>query len=285
MIDADIGRVIDAFNQRAQDALGYNVPGYQPAFHDVLQRQVRSVKTFDPLSVVAPENTYFVIDNGDGSHSYSRGGDFRITQGRLVDRNGCAVLGYPNGMEKGTLAPITVPADVPDGNVRIANDGTISYVNAAPSRSAAIALPDTAGHRTPPLAVDQTFDDNGRYTGGPTTATDAAMSRSFMAGAKASSTEPVTMPTAPLGKLALARFASGTVVTNGGLASSIVPLEMGPPGTGGIAVLKSGYRDVGSVDHMTSKLQVSEANTTMYAMIQLETARQSNVKKAMDLIK
>ena len=363
MIDAAIGNEIDTYNQRATDALGYGVPGYQPSFHDVLSTKVRSIKTMDPLSVVAPQNSYFIVDNGDGTHSYSRGGDFRVFQGQLVDRDGRAVLGYPNGVEKGTLAPITVPANVPDGTIRIAADGTVSYGGAekAPPTMPALKKPlmpeastgavpsyaqssggkkmsaglssgaskgaspsaNTSDYDVPNIALDSDVNiapvnlpanaghvdaqsvlsqspqamlkslgthnepdsQNFAQASAPTTATDSAMQASFEHGVKSGGPDKTAGIGTPLGKIALARFATGTTVSNDGASTSGPPIEMGPPGNGKIATLKVGFRDVGSVDSINSKLQVSNASSTLYALLQIETARQGNAKKAMDLVK
>ena len=347
MIDASMSDEINKFNARSADALGYNIPGYQPSFHDVLDQHARSIKSFDPLSVLAPENAYFVVDNGDGSHSYTRSGDFRISQGQLVTRDGRAVLGYPNGVEKGTLAPITVPQGVPDGSVRISSDGTVSYgggdasaVKAAGALAPGIAhappvtdvrasenlpapasaagknydvpdialdsdanlpmvsLPAEAGHITPHAVLSQEMPlrktplgnhsepqvQDSAATSAETTGTDAAMTASFTGGAKTVGPLAAGIGT-PLGKIAMARFGVGTTVTNDGAATSGPPVEMGPPGQGQIGKLKTGARDVGSVDPMASRLQVTAASQILNAMLQIETARQGNAKKVMDLIK
>lgn len=384
MIDASMSNEIKTYNARAEDALGYNVPGYQPHFHDVLERQTRSVKVFDSLSVAAPEDTYFVVDNGDGSHSYTRSGNFRVSQGKLMTSDGRTVLGYPNGVEKGTLTPMTVPAGIPDGTVSIASDGTLSYggpaqalgampaaigphaapvtdmalsenlpapapstiaaaaASTAPTTAAVsahagakgldvpdialgddlrnepvtlpevavqsttpqiasqVTLPDTAGRLDPRAVLGQPADaqrsltslnqhnepqvQDSAVTGAPSRGTDASMAASMIQGIKTVGYNGAGIGT-PLGKIAMARFASGTTVSNDGRSTSGPPLEMGPPGNGTIEHLKTGARDVGNVDAMASRVAVGVQNTILNAMLQVETARQSNAKKAMDLIK
>jgi len=273
MIELNISNAVDRVNDRADDALGYSTPGYQPKFHDVLNSQVRSIKTFDPLSVVAPEHTYFVVDNGDGSRSYTRGGDFRLAQGRLVDRNGRVVLGYPNGIEKGTLAPIRLPLGTPDERVRIASDGTVSYLSRATT-----GAPSNAEPRRSQLVpgVDA--------LSASTRAFDSSEASAFKAGLKEGLT-PTPGIAVPVGKIALARFATGTVVSNAGSATSGPPIEMGPPGNGQIGALKTGYRDIGSVNHMAMFYHFSDATSLLNAVLQTETAREANAKTAMDLIK
>lgn len=273
MIDLDCSNAIDMVNDRAVDALGYNTPGYQPKFHDVLNSQVRSIKSFDPLSVVAPQNTYFVVDNGDGSHSYTRGGDFRLAEGRLVDRDGRAVLGYPNGIEKGTLAPITLPPGTPDGRVRIASDGTVSYLGSATSvePSSSRSLRSGRSQDAPALSA-------------PTAAFDPSEASAFKVGLKQGLT-PTPGIAVPVGQVALARFATGTVMSNAGSASSGPPIEMGPPGSGQIGALKTGFRDIGSVDHMAMFYQFSNATSLLAAVYAACNAIHTSNKTAMDLIK
>jgi hypothetical protein len=398
MIDAKYSDAIDNFNSRAADALGYGTPGYQPKFHDVLNSQVRSIRTFDPLSTVAPENTYFVVDNGDGSQSYTRGGDFRVSEGRLVSRDGRAVLGYPNGIEKGTLAPITLPQGTPDGAVRIAADGTVSYLgasdmnetksvigndalssgllasgspmrasslppttdvknseNLAPPTNAGlknvevpdialasdpdmpVSLPHDAGtldartliakSSAPRIAdikdtgndnldvkassedrsarmrnVSAPVDDGPQQLVGvnpvspaerlqdsgakatPTTIFDSAAASGFNNGLKLGLT-PTTGQGTPIGKIALARFATGTVVSEDGRATSGAPIEMGPPGNGQIGQLKVGYRDIGSVNHMAALKKLNESEQFLNAVYSMRTALHTSEKTAMDLIK
>jgi flagellar basal body rod protein FlgG len=273
MIDINCSSAMDRFNDRAADALGYGTPGYQPKFHDVLSSQVRSIKTFDPLSVVAPKNTYFVVDNGDGSRSYTRGGDFRLAEGQLVDREGRTVLGYPNGIEKGTLAPITLPPGTPDGRVRIASDGTVSYLGSATTLEPANGLA-----RRSEFAPGQ----NGVID--PTTAFDSSEADALKTGLKQGLT-PTPGLALPVGKLALARFATGTIVSNAGRATSGPPIEMGPPKSGEIGALKTGYRDVSSVDHTAMFYHLTEANALMNAMYSACNATHNINKQAMELIK
>ncbi len=126
---------VDALNRiqaRAQDVLRAYSAGSFPAHNDVARNTRPPEYASDPLSVVAPQNAYFVAQGGNGARTFTRDGGFNITGGVLRASDGAAILGYANGDARGTLpAPLTLPAnDVAlgrCGDIRIESDGTVSY--------------------------------------------------------------------------------------------------------------------------------------------------------------
>ena len=124
---ADAFARIGAYQQDLLDAFR---PGFEPRSNDAAASVAQRLPSLDPLSVVAPEGSYFVSVAPDGSPRLSRDGSFAFAGGELRASDGAPVLGFGLG-ERGAPAPLRVdPVDAALGRVadpRIGADGTVSY--------------------------------------------------------------------------------------------------------------------------------------------------------------
>ena len=130
MIDPSLSAAFDRVAARRRDVLHAYEPGFEPEFGDVAGRAGVQPDA-DPLSVVAPEGTYFAAAGPENEPSFSRAGAFRVVGGELrFAGDGRPVLGLALD-RRGTLVPLRVdPYDAALGGVadaRIAADGTFSY--------------------------------------------------------------------------------------------------------------------------------------------------------------
>jgi flagellar basal body rod protein FlgG len=91
---------------------------------------VRMDHANDPMSVAAPERTYFIGTDAQGRRFYTRNGVFHLANGVLRTQNGSSVLGFPPGHNQlTTLRQDPVDAVLKRGqDERIAPDGTVSYL-------------------------------------------------------------------------------------------------------------------------------------------------------------
>lgn len=128
-VDSVLGNTLSEYNTAATDGMGSSVPGFQASFHQAMSSKASSLGIDDPLSVAAPANNFFVVQNPDGSRAYTRAGNFHILDGKLLTSKDQPVLGFPEGLTGGSLVPITVPAGTPEGWVNIAADGTVSIAD------------------------------------------------------------------------------------------------------------------------------------------------------------
>lgn len=88
-----LSAALDRVAERAADVRRAFTPGALPRNDDVAASGDRSDFTLDPLSVAPPPETYFVTRDLRGRTAYIRDGGFSVTDGRIVDRSGFAVLG------------------------------------------------------------------------------------------------------------------------------------------------------------------------------------------------
>jgi flagellar basal body rod protein FlgG len=128
MMPQGIADALGRIELQSQDVLGGFEAGFEPVDGRSRLGRGASAPSFDPLSVVGPDGSYFVTENAGGV-SYSRDGSFTFDDGTLRARDGAPVLGYGDG--KGP--PMQLRADPLDvalrriGNPRIDRDGTLSY--------------------------------------------------------------------------------------------------------------------------------------------------------------
>lgn len=131
MIDARVANTMSALQSRKAELLEAYEPGFFPADSDVTAGHDKLRPSMNPLSVVAPEETYFVASDTMGRSFYSRNGDFHVVDGTLRTPNGSQVMGFgPRG--DGQLMPLRLePVDVAlhrYSDVRIDPEGRLSYV-------------------------------------------------------------------------------------------------------------------------------------------------------------
>lgn len=92
--------------------------GVQVAANKVSFTQGSINATGNATDVALNGNGFFVVDSGNGTHEYTRAGDFSLdSNGNLVTTNGLSVMGYPavNGVVN-TNAPLTA-INIPLGQV------------------------------------------------------------------------------------------------------------------------------------------------------------------------
>lgn len=128
MIDGITVHFLDNFGIAADDIHNSFTPGFTPVRTE-LRGTSRSAPSLNPLSSVAPENTYFVGTDVHGRRFYSRNGDFHLVNGMLRTPNGSSVMGYASGSSK--LSPLKVnPTDLALGrvtNAQVGADGSLTY--------------------------------------------------------------------------------------------------------------------------------------------------------------
>lgn len=131
-ISDGLARAFDAVASRERDVLEAYTPGASASMPDVAVPHTQ-VKTFDSLSVAAPNDAYFLVEGAGGRRLLTRDGGFAVRGGELVDRQGRAVLGF--NAASSTLAPLrAAPADVALGftdGVSIEPDGSVTYARRA----------------------------------------------------------------------------------------------------------------------------------------------------------
>ncbi len=122
---------------RANDVLAAYTPGAAPAHSDVSAASRAPEFTASPLSVVAPDGSYFITQAREGARSYTRAGDLQIRDGVLRAPDGAPVLGYA-GQHKSPGA-VPQPLKLPDADrllgrtadARIESDGSFAYTRSA----------------------------------------------------------------------------------------------------------------------------------------------------------
>jgi flagellar basal body rod protein FlgG len=128
-VDLGAARAIEHVDARAADVQRAFTPGAQPRFDDVVKEKQLARFDVDPLSVAAPDGSYFVTRNARGTTMYTRDGGFALDGDAIVGSDGAAVLG--NAAGGSALAPLRVDAvDAALGrvrNLRIEADGSVVY--------------------------------------------------------------------------------------------------------------------------------------------------------------
>jgi hypothetical protein len=114
---------------RAQDVRHSFDPGFEPQDPALVRREVVTTASLDPLSVSAPEGTYFLTGAPENRARLSRDGGFSFEDGTLRSRDGAPVRGFLSGGQE--AVPLRAdPIDVALGRVadpRIERDGSLVY--------------------------------------------------------------------------------------------------------------------------------------------------------------
>jgi flagellar basal body rod protein FlgG len=92
-LSPNLSAALDRIAERAADVRRAFIPGAIPQHDDVATPASVSDFTLDPLSVVAPDGSYFITCDDSGRRSYTRDGAFSLAAGKLVDGAGQTVLG------------------------------------------------------------------------------------------------------------------------------------------------------------------------------------------------
>lgn len=146
MIAAAASDALDRIAALRKDLLHAYESGFEPHDPRIAATGSRSVRSLDPLSVVAPADTYFIADGGPGAAQYTRDGSFAVRDGALRFSDGRPVLGFALGERGGTLAPLRVdPIDAALGraaDARIESDGTFAYTRTSVDPRSGIARTD-----------------------------------------------------------------------------------------------------------------------------------------------
>jgi flagellar basal body rod protein FlgG len=128
-LNPSLSAALDRIGERAADVRRAFTPGSVPKNDDVALTAPQAAFTLDPLSVAAPDGTYFVVRTVDGNAAYTRDGAFHVASGALLDEQNRPVLGM-----RAAGAPLTELRfdDVDDAlnrtrDARIDADGTVSY--------------------------------------------------------------------------------------------------------------------------------------------------------------
>jgi flagellar basal body rod protein FlgG len=129
LLNAAMSAALDRIAERTADVRRAFTPGAVPQHDDVATAGESSDFTLDPLSVSAPEGTYFVTTDARGKTWYTRDGCFAVSGGALVDGSGRLVL----GMREAGEAPADLRVDPVDESLgrirdaRIERDGSFVY--------------------------------------------------------------------------------------------------------------------------------------------------------------
>lgn len=91
-LSSSLSGALDRIAERAADVRRAYIGGAFPVHDDVATPRGTSELTLDPLSVVAPEDAYFVTIDGE-KQGYTRDGALALRGGRLVDPDGQAMFG------------------------------------------------------------------------------------------------------------------------------------------------------------------------------------------------
>jgi flagellar basal body rod protein FlgG len=132
MISQATAEALARVAERAADVRHAYEAGFEPSDASSATRDVAPARTLDPLSVVAPAESYFVVAGRDGPR-FTRDGGFSLVEGELRARDGAAVLGYAR--DGAPLAPVRIESvDAALGrasDVRLERDGSLTYARTA----------------------------------------------------------------------------------------------------------------------------------------------------------
>jgi hypothetical protein len=137
MIDGLNARMLEEIDSRAKDLQNAYTPGFVPSRDDEAQEgPANSAPSLSALSIVAPPDTFFAVQDAQGRRAYTRSGDLGFENGMLRTPDGSAVLGQ--GPQSGPNDPPQPlhedPVDVAlrrCTDERIDVDGTVSYARTA----------------------------------------------------------------------------------------------------------------------------------------------------------
>jgi flagellar basal body rod protein FlgG len=120
---------LDRIAERAADVRRAFTPGAVPQRDDVATSAPSSGFTLDPLSVAAPDGTYFIVNDSRGHMAYTRDGAFALHDGRLVAADGGPVFGIRSpGADLAELRVDPVDAALDRiGQPHIEPDGSFVY--------------------------------------------------------------------------------------------------------------------------------------------------------------
>ena len=170
MIGAAASDALDRIAALRRDLLHAYESGFEPLDSRIATPQARSMRSLDPLSVVAPADSYFVSADAHAAPRYSRDGSFRLVDGTLRFADGSPALGHSVSTPGSALGPLRVdPIDAAVGRVSAAgidSDGTFAYTRTSvdprsgTQRTERIAVGRLALARLPagtrPVAIDAT---------------------------------------------------------------------------------------------------------------------------------
>jgi flagellar basal body rod protein FlgG len=128
-LNTTMSAALDRIAERADDVRRAFTSGAVPQRDDVATSAPSSGFTLDPLSVAAPEGTYFIVSDSRGDVAYTRDGAFALRDGRLVAGDGASVFGIRTAGAELTDLRVD-PVDAALGRVgqpRIEPNGSLVY--------------------------------------------------------------------------------------------------------------------------------------------------------------
>ncbi len=128
-LNPTMSAALDRIAERAADVRRAFTPGAIPRRDDVATPAPSSGFTLDPLSVAAPDGTYFIVGDSRRDAAYTRDGAFALRGGRLVTADGAPVFGIrAHGAELSELRADPVDAALDRiGQPQIEPDGSLVY--------------------------------------------------------------------------------------------------------------------------------------------------------------
>jgi flagellar basal body rod protein FlgG len=127
-LNPEMSAALDRISERASDIRRAYTPGAIPDHDDISTVSPSSDFTLDPMSVSAPEDTYFIVREGHGRFGYSRDGSLAIRNGSVVNSQGLAICGL-----NAERTPVELRVDPVDealgrvGQPSIEADGSVVY--------------------------------------------------------------------------------------------------------------------------------------------------------------
>ena len=121
MIDAATADALSRVASRARDLLQGYRGGFEPVAGDATIRGTAAAPSLDPLSVVAPQGTFFVTRTPDGTPLLTRDGAFGFVDGELRASDGSIALGTSDATKTLTAAAHRSPRRCPRPCLRTAH--------------------------------------------------------------------------------------------------------------------------------------------------------------------
>lgn len=133
LVNSATADALDYIAERAADAANAFAPGARASFDDVAVSKAPSRTVLDPLSVMPPQDGYFITSDDRGRTAYTQNGAFSIVDGAIAGSNGRAITGFT--CPDGTLHELRIdPVDAAlkrATDVVVAPDGSVSYTRAS----------------------------------------------------------------------------------------------------------------------------------------------------------